>query len=126
MALEQLSPLMASEFGGLIGLTAAKAFRSRAVELDDPLDLGNRTMRITDIGQRKLQLPQGRSVFGLESELVDNVPGLAVLIIIDVDGVKDFVIEVEIVRAIGGILGSFFAARTIGSIRSVAMTANRC
>ena len=55
LALEQLGPFVASHFGDRISLTAVKAFRARAVELGDALNLGNRNIRIADIGQRKFQ-----------------------------------------------------------------------
>src|SRR5207249_10692008 len=61
-------------------------------------------MRIADIGKREEQRAQDGAGFGFEAKLVDDVLGGAVLVIIDVDGVKDFVVEIEIVRSVPRLL----------------------
>src|SRR5207253_5329655 len=101
---EQFSPLISPDLGHCVGLTAAKSFRSRTVELGNSLDLRNRDMGIADIGKREEQRAQDGAGFGFEAKLVDDVLGGAVLVIIDVDGVKDFVVEIEIVRSVPRLL----------------------
>ena len=61
-------------------------------------------MGIADIGKREEQRAQDGAGFGFEAKLVDDVLGGAVLVIIDVDGVKDFVVEIEIVRSVPRLL----------------------
>jgi len=68
------------------------------------LERSYRDVRVTDVGEGKVQRPEGGPCLCREPELVDDVLGDAILIVIDFDAVEDGVIEVEVVRAIAGLL----------------------
>ena len=95
---------MTAHFGDGISLSPRQSFRARTVEFSNALHRGNGNTRIADIRQRKFQLVQHRPVFSLESELIDDIFRLAVLVVVEVEAVKHFVIEIKVVWPVGGIL----------------------
>ena len=65
-------------------------------------------MRIADIRKREEQRAQDRAGFGFEAKFVHDILGDAILVVIDVDGVKNLVVEVEIVGTVGRILARIY------------------
>src|SRR4029078_12025690 len=92
------------DLGDRVGLTAAQSLRSRAVEARDSLNFGNRNMRIREVGERKEQRTKNRASFGFEAELINDIFGLAVPVVIDVEAVEHLYIEIQIIGSIDRIL----------------------
>ena len=105
-AAEQLGPLLVTDLGHGVGLAPCQPLRSGTIERRDPLQRGHADVRVAQIGQRRGQ-PAGAADgtgLGLEAELVDDILGLAVLVVVDVEPVRHLVVEVEVVRPVGGVL----------------------
>ncbi len=104
LALVQLGAFFAAHLGHRVGLAPGQPFGAGSVETGDALRGGDRNARIADVGEGKFELAEKRPVLGFEAKLVDDVFRPAVEVVIDVEAVEHLVVEVEIVRPVGGIL----------------------
>ena len=95
--LQVLDPIVALHHVDGVGLAQAEAHGARAVERRDGRDA--RDSADGDGEEARVD----RTDLVLEPHLEDHVLGLAVLVIVHVEGVEDAVVEREVGRAVGGL-----------------------